>query len=65
MIRFRVRIETVEKLIEMRMWLTDHDIDNDEMSMAGVLIMTFPKDDEALMFRLTYGEYLEHLALPR
>ena len=65
MIRFRVRIETVEKLIEMRMWLTDHDIVVDEMSMAGVLIMTFPKDDEALMFRLTYGEYLEQLALPR
>ncbi len=65
MIRYRVRFQTVEELIEIRMWLRDHDIYYEEISMAGVLVMTFPKDDEALLFRLAYGENLEQLAMPR
>jgi hypothetical protein len=65
MIRFRVRIVSVEKLLEMRTWLTDHDMESNEMSMSGVLIMTFTNDDDALMFRLTWGEYLEQLSMPR
>jgi hypothetical protein len=49
----------------MRTWLTDHDMESNEMSMSGVLIMTFTNDDDALMFRLTWGEYLEQLTMPR
>lgn len=65
MIRFRVRIYSVEKLIEMRMWLMDHDMTYEEMTSSGVLFVTLTHDDEALMFRLAYGEYLEQLAMPR
>lgn len=65
MIRFRVRFQTVEKLIEMRMWLFERNMNFEEVSIAAVLVMVFPDPEEAMMFKLAWGEQLEQLQTPR
>ena len=65
MIRYRVRFQTVEQLIEMRMWLFDRKFTVEEVSLSAVLVMVFEHEDEAMMFKLAYGDQLEQLAIPR
>jgi hypothetical protein len=65
MIQFRVKFQTVEELTNMRTWLTEHKVKHQEMAIAAVFVMSIFDDDEAMLFRLTYGEYLEQLASPR
>lgn len=64
MIQFRVRFENVKTLIAMRLWLDVSDIDVQEFEFSSMFGMTFINDDEAIAFKLRWGEYLEQWPIP-